>query len=305
MRAPRHRTAALAIGGACLLLLTPAVLRAQSNQLDTMVNTALFASQDWLSRVLPEAQSLFLMLVGLEITVTILVWAYLHLSGKLTLGGVLATTFQKVILLVLCSLSLQSFPMFLPKILALFQRAGGDVAGIQGLSPTSLLDQGIYLSSRILFISNQAGLFEVPAAMTSLLVALALLVCFVLLAWRMTSLLIEGAILVSGGAFFMGFSASRFTIQLAENYIISIVRLGIQTYLILFCIAVGNRLVPIWGAEINGYLYSADGFALLFRIAGEVLIFTLVTLKLPADLSYKLTAPSGFLHLRGALVASY
>lgn len=300
-----RRNAALRVGGALLLLLVPAALLAQDNQLDTMVNTALFASQDWLSRVLPEAQSLFLMLVGLEITVTVVVWAYMHLSGKLTLGGVLATTFQKVILLVLCSLSLQSFPMFLPKILALFQKAGGDIAGIQGLSPTSLLDQGIYLSSRILYMSNQAGLFEIPAVITSLVLAFVLLVCFVLLAWRMTSLLIEGAILVSGGALFMGFSASRFTIQLAENYIISIIRLGAHTYLILFCIAVGNRLVPIWGLEINNYLYSVDGFAVLFRIAGEVLIFTLVTLRLPGDLAYKLTAPSGFLHLRGALVASY
>ena len=300
-----RRSAALGLGGALLLLLVPAALLAQDNQLDTMVNTALFASQDWLSRVLPEAQSLFLMLVGLEITVTVLVWAYMHLSGKLTLGGVLATTFQKVILLVLCSLSLQSFPMFLPKILALFQKAGGDIAGIQGLSPTSLLDQGIYLSSRVLYMSNQAGLFEIPAVITSLVLAFVLLVCFVLLAWRMTSLLIEGAILVSGGALFMGFSASRFTIQLAENYIISIIRLGAHTYLILFCIAVGNRLVPIWGLEINNYLYSVDGFAVLFRIAGEVLIFTLVTLRLPGDLAYKLTAPSGFLHLRGALVASY
>lgn len=300
-----RRSAALGFGGALLLLLVPAALLAQDNQLDTMVNTALFASQDWLSRVLPEAQSLFLMLVGLEITVTVLVWAYMHLSGKLTLGGVLATTFQKVILLVLCSLSLQSFPMFLPKILALFQKAGGDIAGIQGLSPTSLLDQGIYLSSRVLYMSNQAGLFEIPAVITSLVLAFVLLVCFVLLAWRMTSLLIEGAILVSGGALFMGFSASRFTIQLAENYIISIIRLGAHTYLILFCIAVGNRLVPLWGLEINNYLYSVDGFAVLFRIAGEVLIFTLVTLRLPGDLAYKLTAPSGFLHLRGALVASY
>jgi P-type conjugative transfer protein TrbL len=300
-----RRSAALGLGGALLLLLVPAALLAQDNQLDTMVNTALFASQDWLSRVLPEAQSLFLMLVGLEITVTVLVWAYMHLSGKLTLGGVLATTFQKVILLVLCSLSLQSFPMFLPKILALFQKAGSDIAGIQGLSPTSLLDQGIYLSSRVLYMSNQAGLFEIPAVITSLVLAFVLLVCFVLLAWRMTSLLIEGAILVSGGALFMGFSASRFTIQLAENYIISIIRLGAHTYLILFCIAVGNRLVPIWGLEINNYLYSVDGFAVLFRIAGEVLIFTLVTLRLPGDLAYKLTAPSGFLHLRGALVASY
>ncbi|HEY0511032.1 MAG TPA: type IV secretion system protein [Thermoanaerobaculia bacterium] len=300
-----RRSTALGLGGALLLLLVPAALLAQDNQLDTMVNTALFASQDWLSRVLPEAQSLFLMLVGLEITVTVLVWAYMHLSGKLTLGGVLATTFQKVILLVLCSLSLQSFPMFLPKILALFQKAGGDIAGIQGLSPTSLLDQGIYLSSRVLYMSNQAGLFEIPAVITSLVLAFVLLVCFVLLAWRMTSLLIEGAILVSGGALFMGFSASRFTIQLAENYIISIIRLGAHTYLILFCIAVGNRLVPIWGLEINNYLYSVDGFAVLFRIAGEVLIFTLVTLRLPGDLAYKLTAPSGFLHLRGALVASY
>lgn len=302
------RNASLALGAASLLLIVPRALLAQNNQLDTMVNTVLYASQSWLTRVLPEAQSLYLMLVGLEITITVLVWAYLHLSGKLTLGGILATTIQKVIFLVLCSLSLQMFPFFLPKILSLFQKVGGNVAGIQGISPTALLDQGIYLASRVLYISDQQGLLTVlalPAVILSLLLALQLLVCFILLAWKLTSLLIEGAILVSGGALFMGFSASRFTVQLAENYIVSIIRLGVHTYLLLFMVAVGNQLVPIWGQEINNYLYSVDGFAVLFRIGGEVLIFTLVTLKLPSRLAYELTAPSGFLHLRGALVPSY
>jgi hypothetical protein len=167
------------------------------------------------------------------------------------------------------------------------------------------LDQGIFLASRVLYISTLFGFYEVNAIILSLVLAFLLLTCFYLLAWRMTSLLVEGAILVSGCVVFMGFSSNRLTIQLAENYIIAIIRLGVQTYLILLMAAVANQLVPLWGAEINGYLYSVDGFAPLFRIGGEVLIFTLIALRLPSRMAYELTAPSGFLQLRSALVASY
>lgn len=299
-----RRAATLALGAAGLLL-APAAAIAQGNQLDTMVNTVLFGSQGWLAKAIPAAQGVFMVLVGLEIALTLLVWAYLYLSGKLSPGSMLATTIQKVILLSLFTLSLQAFPFYLPKILGFFQVAGGDIAGIKGVSPTALLDQGIYLASQVLYMSNQAGLLELPAVIMGLVLANLLLVCFVLLAWRMTSLLFEGAILVSVGAFFMGFSANRLTIQLSENYIISIIRLGIHTYLILFLVAVGNQLVPIWGLELKNYLYSVDGFAVLFRIAGEVSIYTLITMRLPSRLAYELTAPSGFLHLREALIAAY
>jgi P-type conjugative transfer protein TrbL len=301
-RAPIAATAGVL---AVLGVLAPAALLAQDNQLDTMVNTAVFASQGWLGKVLPQAQGIYLVLVGLEIVLTVLVWAYLYLAGKLTPGSILATTIQKVIVLVIFSMTLQTFPLFLPKILQTFQTIGGDVAGIRGVSPTALLDQGIYLASQVMYDSNQAGLLEFPVMLTSLIVTLLLLVCFALLAWRMTSLLIEGAILVGAGALFMGFAGNRLTIQLAENYIVSLFRLGAHTYLILFMVAVGNQLVPIWGGELDNYLFTVDGYALLFRIGGEVLIFTLLTLRLPSKLAYELTAPSGFLHLRQSLLAQY
>lgn len=290
----------LALGAVCALVAAP--LAADSNQLDTMVSTVVYASQGWLARVLPEAHGIYVSLAGLELVVTVLVWAYLFLSGKLTAGGMLATATQKIIFWGLLLMTIQFFPLFLPKILATFETAGGDVAGIRGLSPTTLLDQGIYLSSLVVYNSNYAGFLDPLAAATSLLCSVLLFTCFALLAWRMTSLLIESNILLGGGALFLGFGASRFTVQLAENYIVSLIRLGIHTYLILFMVAVGNQLVPIWGDELSAYIFSVDGFAVLFRIAGEVLIFTLITLRLPSRLAYELTAPSGFLHLRQSLL---
>jgi P-type conjugative transfer protein TrbL len=301
----RLKVASAACVAGVLGVMVPAALLAQDNQLDIMVNTAIFASQGWLARVLPQAQGIFLVLVGLEIVITVLVWAYLFLAGKLTPGSILAATIQKVILLVIFSMTLQTFPLFLPKIVQTFQTIGGDVAGIRGVSPTALLDQGIYLASQVMYDSNQAGLLEFPVMFTSLILTLVLLVCFALLAWRMTSLLVEGAVLVGAGALFLGFAANRLTIQLAENYIVSLFRLGVHTYLILFMVAVGNQLVPIWGGELDNYLFTVDGYALLFRIGGEVLIFTLMTLRLPSKLAYELTAPSGFLHLRQSLLAQY
>ncbi|HET9210145.1 MAG TPA: type IV secretion system protein [Thermoanaerobaculia bacterium] len=279
-------------------------LLADSNQLDTMVSTVSYASQSWLARVLPEAHGIYVSLAGLELVLMTFGWAYLFLSGKLNAGGMLSTAIQKIIFLGLLIMTLQFFPLFVPKILATFETAGGDVAGIRGLSPTALLDQGIYLASLIVYNSDYAGFIDPWAVATSLLLSALLFTCFALLAWRMTSLLIEANILLGGGALFLGFGASRFTVQLAENYIVSLIRLGIHTYLILFMVAVGNQLVPLWGDELSAYLFSVDGFAVLFRIAGEVLIFTLITLRLPSRLAYELTAPSGFLHLRQSLLGS-
>jgi P-type conjugative transfer protein TrbL len=287
-----------------ILFVSAAAARAD-NSLDTMLNTVQYASVGWLGQTVPAAQKIFAALLGLELVVTVFVWAYLYISGKLNAGGLLATSIQKIILLVFFSLTLSSFPVFLPKILSTFQDLGGQVAGIQGISPTSVLDQGILLASQVLFTANTAGLLEIPAALTALVIGLALLVCFVLLAWNLTSVLIEAQILLGGGILFMGFASNRITIQLAENYIVSLFRLGIRSYLLYFMVAVGNQLVPIWSAELTNYLYSLDGFALLFRIAAEVLIFTLITIKLPARLATELTAPAGFLHLRQALVQNY
>lgn len=284
------------------LLASP--LAADTNQLDTMVSTVTYASQGWLSRVLPEAHGIYVSLAGLELVLMVFIWAYLFLKGQLSAGSMLATAIQKILFLGLILMSLQFFPLFAPKILATFQTVGGEVAGIRGLSPTALLDQGIYLSSLIVYNSNYSGFVDPIAAATSLLLSVLLFTCFALLAWRMTSLLVEANILLGGGALFLGFGGSRFTVQLAENYIISLIRLGIHTYLILFMVAVGNQLVPLWGDELSGYIFSVDGFAVAFRISGEVLIFTLITLKLPSRLAYELTAPSGFLHFRSSLLAS-
>jgi P-type conjugative transfer protein TrbL len=294
----------LSVSMAAVLFLSAAAVEAQ-NQLDTMLNTVQFASSGWLGQTIPAAQKIYGVLLGFEIVLTVFVWAYLYISGKLSVGGVLATSIQKIILVVFFSLTLSSFPVFLPKILATFQQLGGQVAGVNGLSPTSVLDQGILLASAVSTSANTAGLLEIPAALTALVVCLALLVCFTLLAWNLTSVLIEAQILLGGGILFMGFASNRITVQLAENYIVSLVRLGIRSYLLYFMVAVGNQLVPIWGAELTNYLFTLDGFALLFRIAAEVLIFTLITIRLPARLATELTAPAGFLHLRQALAHNY
>jgi type IV secretion system protein TrbL len=300
----RSRPLVLVLSAVVLGALLAAPLAADSNQLDTMVSTVSYASQGWLARVLPEAHGIYVSLAGLELVLMVFGWAYLFLSGKLTPGGMLSTSIQKIVFLGLLVMTLQFFPLFVPKILDTFQTAGGNVAGIRGLSPTTLLDQGIYLASLVVYDSNGSGLFDPLAAGTSLLLAALLFTCFALLAWRMTSLLIESNILLGGGALFLGFGASRFTVQLAENYIVSLIRLGIHSYLILFMVAVGNQLVPVWGDELSNYIFAVDGFAVLFRIAGEVLIFTLLTLKLPSRLAYELTAPSGFLHLRQSLLGA-
>src|SRR4029077_15171098 len=119
-------------------------------------------SQVWLSRVLPLALGIFKSLAALEIIMTLLVFGFLKLSGKLVAGGMLATAVQKTVVLGLFLLCLQSYALFLPRILSTFQTAGELASGVKGITPGVLLTQGIYLMSRLLYVANSAGVLALP-----------------------------------------------------------------------------------------------------------------------------------------------
>jgi type IV secretion system protein TrbL len=292
---------------AAVVLLLPAAALAVPNPLDDIISAFSDGSYVWFSHVVPIALSIYKVLAGLEVLMTLIVFAYLKLSGKLTAGGILATAIQKTIFLGFCLLLLQWYPIFLPKIVSSFQAAGSiAVAGIQGITPGVVLAQGIYLSGKVLYLADDAGFFSFATIAIIDLVAIAIFACFCLISWRLTSVLCESYILLGGGILFIGFAANRMTVALAENYIVSLIRLGVQSYFLILLVAIANQLVPIWALGLSADLFtSVAGLTTLLRIAGEVLIFTLITLRLPANLALQLTAPSSFLQLRQALVGNY
>lgn len=275
-----------------------------AGHLDEVVATYSAASAGWLGPSVDLGKKLFFMFVALEVLMTLYAAGFAFLSGRSQPGALAATAMRKLIVYMVALVSLQSFPLFVPQILAMFQTAGGTLAGLTGLSPSAMLDWGVLLASQVLGLGAQAGLLGLPTFLVSLICALVLLGAFLFIALRLTAVLVEGGILVSLLACFIGFASNRFTIQLTENYVVSVIRLGVKTFLLYAMIAVGNQLIPIWSLELNTYSAQLAGYATLFRITGEVVVFAILTSKLPERLAHELTSPSSFLHLRQGLVGN-
>ncbi len=298
------RLRAVSASIAAIIVLGLLAVPAHAGQLDTIVESFSDGGSIWISRALPLGLSAFRVLAAFEVLLTIFSIAFLFLSDKIKPGGILAAALQKTIVIGFGLLALQFYPLFVPKLLQTFQDAGSQVVAIRGLTPSVVMGQGIYLCGLILFSEDRSGLFLLPAELMAAVSALLVLGCFTMLAWKFVEILVQSHLLLSGGMFFMGFLPSRVTVALAENYIVSLIRLGIQLYFLLFMVAVANTLVPLWSTQLATPLNGLDGLLPILRTAGEVLIFTLIAVRLPAKLAYELTAPQSFLHLRSALVGN-
>lgn len=285
-------------------LTTAAPAPAGAAQLDTIVNTFQLGAQQTLDRARLLGLTAYKALVALEIVMTLYAAVFLFMNGKMEMQGFLATVVQKAIVVSLGLIMLEFYPVFVPKIISTFTDAGSQLVGLHGITPSVFVGQGLYLAGMLFYTSNNAGfLFAGPVAVLAWASGILIFVCFTLVAWRLTMVLCEGALLLGGGVFFLGFWGSRITAPLAENYLVVLTRLGIHTYFLYMVVSVANILVPTWAITLAMPVNSLDGLLPMLTTVAQVLITTLIATKLPAKLAHELTAPSSFLHLRSSIVA--
>jgi P-type conjugative transfer protein TrbL len=302
MKAQVRRAAPFVLAASAALALSSP---ASAGQLDDMVQAFQNAGASWHSTTLPYGLLCFRLLASLEALMTIYALVFLFFSGKLTGGGIVGTALRKIIFFGFFILTLQFFPLFAPKLISTFQDTGAHIAGVQGINPSSVFDQGLYMGLLVLNTFNNAAttFIDIPQAILCAFLALLLMGCFTVLAFSYAQLLVKSTLLLSGGVFFLGFGANRLTIAMAENYLVALTRLGIHFFWLIFFVAVSATLFPYWQAQLLSPIQpSINGFFPILNVTGQALIFTLLAVRLPKELAYELTAPTSFFHLRQALV---
>src|SRR5688572_15647622 len=103
----------LAFLSAGLLILAASAADAQ--ELNNIVETYQAASRTWFDRSQIIVEGLYRRLLLIEIAMSLIGWGLLHISGKLTGGGLVASFFQKLMVLGLCAVAFQSYPIFAPR----------------------------------------------------------------------------------------------------------------------------------------------------------------------------------------------
>jgi type IV secretion system protein TrbL len=294
------------LGAAGLGLIATASHAQSSGILTDVVSQYESASQSWVEHSADITRNLFVSLVALELAVTLVVGLLRFVGGSAGAGKLSAALLQKVFYIGLFWAFLTSFPLWIPKIIASFDQAGAVISGTVGLQPSLVLDRGVFLCALLMYAMQQLGLLNSFAAMPSsflvYLASLGILVCFALIAARLVEALVKSYLVMAGAIWFLGFAPFRFTAPLAENYLITVLRVGVQIFVQYLLVAVGQAITQQWILAFEAYTPD-QGFRLPLTVLGGAIVYAWLVIKVPSELAYSLTAPTGFLRLREALTA--
>jgi P-type conjugative transfer protein TrbL len=264
------------------------------------------ASQVWIEQSAGITRTLFWTLVALELAVTLVTGLLGFIGGSAGVGKLSRALLQKIALIGLFWAFITSFPLWIPKIILSFDQAGATLSATTGLQPSTILDRGVLLAAILLYEMQQLGLWSslaaIPSAILVYLSSLGVVVCFALIAARLVESLVKSYLVMAGAVFFLGFAPFRLTAPLAENYLITCVRIGVQIFVQYLLVAVGEAITGEWIVSVMSYTPD-QGFRLPLTILGGSIVYAWLVIKVPSELAYSLTAPTGFLRLREALTA--
>ena len=230
------------------------------------------ASANWLSNLLPIAQTLFVSLAAIELCWSGIGWVLADRAGEAVLGRIL----KRVMTLLFFYAVILLAPTWMPVIIDSFAHAGLVASGQTSLDPGVILSLGITLAVEI--FDDAAGLFTlltmpIWVALAGLVVAVA----FAVIGGTLLHTLIESYVVLGAGVLLLGFGGSRWTVSFAEGYLLHAVRVGVRLFVLFLLIGVGMTFPETWLRMLD------DEFSA--RVALEImsgsLVFALTVWKVP------------------------
>jgi type IV secretion system protein TrbL len=234
------------------------------------------ASQIWIEQSAGITRTLFGTLVALELAVTLVAALLGYIGGSAGVGKLSRALLQKIAVIGLFWAFITSFPLWIPKIIQSFDHAGATLSATAGLQPSAILDRGVLLAAILLYVMQQLGLWSslaaIPSAILVYLSTLGVVVCFALIAARLVEALVKSYLVMAGAVFFLGFAPFRLTAPLAENYLITCVRIGVQIFVQYLLVAVGETVTGGWTVSVMSYTPD-QGFRLPLTILGGSIVY--------------------------------
>ncbi|WP_404995459.1 P-type conjugative transfer protein TrbL [Cupriavidus pauculus] len=237
--------------------------------LDGIANNYKDATGGWSSTLSTIAKSLFLKLATIE-----LVWACIWwILEKDDPSGVLISFLRIFMGLMFFWAILLNFDTWIPAIIDGFSKAGQQAGGIGSLTPSTIMDRGLELASKLMKATDDMSLWDgeggsmLVAAASALVIALA----FGVIAGQMLVTLVESYFAISAGVLFLGFAGSRWTTTFAEKYISYTVSVGVKLFVTYLVVAAGQNVTSTWGNMLTPQMEISD--MLMIMIGSGIYMF--------------------------------
>jgi len=228
----------------------------------------------WTTRALDVARDIFVAIVGTE-----LIWSLIEIFlGTRELESFIASITRRIIAVGAAITLFTVAPAVINNVLFDFSSIGSYITGygFNAEDPDAVLHYGVNVAAALNppFTANPEKWLMAFAssfiAEGAIQFAFAVAACALLLAW------VEAYIVVSAGAFLLGFIGSRWTMPWAERYFGMV--LAVATKLLVLSVILGlgaglsDSLVSQWGSQTTQHPVSD-----YFSIAGTTVVFALIS----------------------------
>lgn len=191
----------------------------------------------WASKMTSYASWLFWILTTLS-----MVWTFgLMALKKADIGEVLAETIRFMATTGFFWWILLNGPNIATDIITSLRAIAADASGLgNSLTPSSIVDVGFDVVSKVI---DQTSITSPVDSFAGMLIGIAILVVFALIAVNMLLLLISGWLLAYGAVFLLGFGGARWTSDIAITYYKTVIGLGMQLYAMILVVGVGQSFI--------------------------------------------------------------
>jgi P-type conjugative transfer protein TrbL len=243
------------------------------------------ASAAWLARLVPVARQTFMVLAGIEVALSGIVYGL----RRQALDEAAAKFIIKLGILAGLLGAVTNSTVWLQPVLDGFAAAGETAIGANGtVNPSDVIDIGVAMAGRLLTALDAVGVLAHPAtAVFAAVSALIVVIAYVLVAAQLVLALVESYVVLAAGVVFLGFAACRATAGIADGFLTHVVRLGVRIFLLYLIVSLGSELSRGWVEAISTEQLFGSGSP-IGQVLGGAVIFALLAMRIPDELSSRI-----------------
>src|SRR5713101_6522377 len=240
------------------------------------------AAVTWEATVFGYAQDLFYLLAVIELS-----WTFLELFLQQADLQAWMFGFMRSIMAIIAFYALLLYGnQWFPAAVNSFTQIGASVAGIPSISPTVVFTQGLKIAGAMMYAASDSGfLLHIGSAITIILCALIILLCWGLVTLSLIITWVESYVALGVAYIMLGFGGSRWTREYVNRYICLVISVGLKILTIYGVISAGMILSGNWITEAQQVkltpLVTTAPVLVAFDVLVGTFIYSLLVWHLP------------------------
>ena len=222
------------------------------------------------------AQSLFYYLVLIQLVWSVL---WMTLAGE-SLQRLVIKLIQLAFAFSFFAALIQYGGVWIPDLINGFIELG-QKTGVQSLDPSSVVSQGVSISSAILQGFFNWGLLGHPfVSLVGATVCITVLILYGLMAAELTLVLVKAYIVIAVGGLFFALGGSDYTREMTKRYVQSAIGLGLQLMTLYLLLGVGQNIGNTW-AKMTAQAVQAHNLMPMLVILCAVIVYYMILKNIP------------------------